>query len=140
MIGVLGVIFGTIGMHTLGSEDEIVDEPIEQAVGEEVKKVEEAVMEDPELAESEEEIVEEQTYTYEDFKGTHVTPEGDSYNSPVESMRSNIMMLGNDIYQSFNCWDFDMAFTILDKTIEGNVLTLDLDSDENEKWGLHSES
>ncbi len=139
-IVVLGVIFGTIGMYALGSEDEIEDEPIEKGVGEEVKEVEETVVEDPELTESEEGIVEEQTYTYEDFKGTYVTFEGEPYNSTVGSMESNIMVLGDDFYHSFNRWDFDMTSTILDKTIEGNVLTLHLDSDENEMWGLHSES
>lgn len=134
---VLGVVFGTIGMYALGSEDKVVDDRVEQEVGEEVKKVEVTGMEDPGLAESEEEIVEEPTYTYEDFKGTYVTFEKDPYNSPVGS---DIMVLGDDFYQSFNRWDFDMTSTILDKTIDGSVLTLDLDSDENEIWGLHSES
>lgn len=55
-------------------------------------------------------------------------------------MEPNIIVLGDDFYQSFNRRDFDMTSTILDKPIEGNVLTLDLDSDENEMWGLHSES
>jgi len=134
---VLVVILGTVVMYNLSNDEEIVDEPIEREKGEEVKKVEETVMEDPEFAESEEEIVEKQTYKYEDFKGTYVIFEGEPYNSPIES---DIMVLGNDFYQTFNRWNFDMNSTILDKTIDGNVLTLNLDSDENQMWGLHSES
>ncbi len=74
------------------------------------------------------------------FKGTYVTFEGEPYDSPILSIGSNVVVLGDDFYQSFNRWDFDMTSTILDKTIEGNMLTLDVDSDENEMWGLHSES
>src|SRR5699024_1623392 len=53
---------------------------------------------------------------------------------------SDIMVLGDDFYQSFNRWDFDMTSTILSKTVEENMLTLNLDSDENEQWGYHSEN
>lgn len=128
----LVVIIGTIGMYIFSSENETVDEPHEQGV-------EETTLEDLELADPKEKGTEEQTYTYEHFKGTYVAFEGEPYNSPVESMGSNIVILGDDFYQSFNRWDFDMTSTILDKTIEGNVLTLDLDSAESEMWGLHSE-
>lgn len=123
----------TIVIYVLGSKDEIVDEPIKQ-------EVEETVVEDPEFGESEEKMVEEQIYTYEDFKGVYVPFEGEPYNSPVNSMGSNIVVLGDDFYRDFNRWDFDMTSTILDKIIEGNVLTLHLDSDESEMWGFHSES
>ena len=136
----LSVMLGATGIYILGSDNEMVDEPIEQRVEEGVEEVEEMIAKDPEVArseESEEEIIEEPTYTYEDFKGTYITFEGDPYNSPVIS---NIEVLGDDSYQSFNRWDFDMTSPILDKTIEGNVLTLDLDSEESKAWGLHSES
>lgn len=128
-------IFGAIVMFTLGSKGETVDDSIEK---EEIKH-EETVMEDPKLAESELEIVEEQAYTYEDFKGIYVIFSGESYNSSIKGM-SDIIVIGDDYYQSFNRWDFDMTSTIKNKTIEGNILTLDLDSDENEMWGLHSDS
>lgn len=136
----LGIIFGAIGTYILGNENEIVDEPIEQGGEDNVEEVEEMVVVDPEVArseEAEEEIIEEPRYTYEDFKGTYVTFEGDPYNS---SVISDIEVLGDDFYQSFNRWDIDMTSPILDKTIEGNVLTLDLDSEESKAWGLHSET
>lgn len=80
------------------------------------------------------------TYTYEDFKGVYVPFEGEPYKSPIGSINPSIIVLEDESYRSFNRWDFDMTSTILDKTIEGNILTLDLDSDESEQWGLHSES
>lgn len=134
VIVVLGLIFGTIGIYTLVSEDEIADEPAEQELE---KKVDETEHSEHEVLV--EESVEEQTYTYDDFKGTYVLFEGEPYNSPIVEM-SDIIVLGDDFYQSFNRWDFDMTSTIRDKTVEENVLTLNLDNDENEQWGFHSES
>ncbi len=136
MLGVLLLIFGTIGIHALVSESEIADERIEQGAEEERAQVEEAGTEDDHA--KPEEIVEEQTYTYEDFKGIYVSFIGEPYNSPIGM--SDIIVLGDDFFQSFNRWDFDMTSTILDKTVEGNVLTLDLDSDKDEQWGFHSQS
>lgn len=86
-----------------------------------------------------EEKVEEPTYTYEDFKEIYVPFTGEPYNSPIESM-GNLKVIGDNFYRSFNRWDYDITSTILDKAIEESVLTLHLDSDENEMWGLHSES
>lgn len=140
---VLGLIFGTIGIYALGSADETSNEPEEQEeqyTTEEIEEVEEMAEEEPEPVEEKEEIVEESTFTYEDFKGTYVTFEGQPYNSSLTSIESNIKVIGDDFYQSFNRWDFDMTSTILDKKVEGNILTLHLDSAESEVWGLHSES
>ena len=83
---------------------------------------------------------EESLYTYEDFKGVYVGFEGEPYRTPINSMSSGIIVLEDNYYQTFNRWDFDMTSTIIGKKIEDNVLTLRLDSDEQEQWGLHSES
>ncbi|WP_062323082.1 hypothetical protein [Halolactibacillus sp. JCM 19043] len=131
VIVILGVLFGAIGIYTLGSKEEAADYPFE--------KGEETVIENPELADSKEENAEEQAYTYEDFKGIYVIFSGEPYKTSIKDM-SDIIVVEDDYYQRFNRWDFDMTSTIKDKKIEGNVLTLDLDSDENEMWGLHSES
>lgn len=99
----------------------------------------EVVEEDAE-EEEEEEDAEESLYTYEDFKGVYVGFEGEPYRTPINSMSSGIIVLEDNYYQTFNRWDFDMTSTIIGKKIEDNVLTLRLDSDEQEQWGLHSES
>src|SRR5699024_10318019 len=88
----------------------------------------------------EEENVKDPIHTYEDFKGTYVTFEGEPYNSPINSNTDYIIILEDNYYQSLNRWDYDMTSTILEKTIEDSVLTLKLDSDEQEEWGFHSES
>lgn len=139
MVVILGVTIGAIGIYILGNEDEIVGERIEQELRGKVE-VEKTGGENQELKESSDKITEEQTYTYEDFKGIYVAFEGEPYNSPVDSMKSNIIVLGTESYQSFNRWDFDMTSIILDKTVKGNILTLDLESSESVNWGLHSES
>ena len=130
------LIFGFIGIYALVSESEIADKRIEQRVEEERNQGEEVGTEDDHV--NLEEIGEEQTYTYEDFKGIYVSFIGEPYNSPIGM--SDIIVLEDDFFQSFNRWDFDMTSTILEKTVEGNILTLDLDSDEDEQWGFHSES
>lgn len=137
VMAALGIVFGIIGVYVFGSEDKNLDESVEQEVGEEANKIDETVGEDSELQKSEDKVVEEQNYTYKDFEGTYVTFEGEPYNSPIGG---DIIVLGTDFYQSINRWDFDMTSTILYKTIDWNVLTLDLDSDKNEIWGSHSES
>lgn len=132
MIVALGVTFGIIEFYTFGS----IDEPKDLEVRGETDK-EETRVKDPEIERSENEIVEDQTYTYEDFKGTYVVFEGEPYNSPIIS---NIIVLGDDDYRTFNRWDYDMTSIIQDKHIDENTLEIDVDSDENEAWGPHSES
>lgn len=139
VIIILGVIFGAIGLSFLGSKDEAADEPIEKA-REDIIRTEETVIEENGNPDSEEEKLEKTSEIYENFEGTYVAFEGEPYNSPVDSLNGDIIVLGNDYYQSFNRWDFDMTSTILDKKIEGNILTLNLDSSENKALGMHSES
>lgn len=74
---------------------------------------------------------------YVDFKGTYVSFEDEPYHSPITS---DILVLSDDDYRTFNRWDYDMTSTILEKNIDGNILTIELDSDENEVWGPHSET
>src|SRR5690625_2423402 len=136
MVVLLAIIM-IIAINKFVGKEDIADEPTGLKTTDVEDKEDETVDKEVETMDKD---VEEQTYTYEDFKGTYVMFEGEPYNSPVESAGSSIIVLGADFYQSFNRWDFDMTSTILDKTIEGNILTLDLDSDENEMWGLHSES
>jgi len=145
IIIILGVILGTIGIHITGSEDEFVDEPIKQSPEEkpEIPDPEEEVAsseENSEVVNTDQEVVEESLYTYEDFKGTYVAFEGNPYNSPVDSISSDIVVLEDNSYQSFNRWDYDMTSIIIDKEIDENVLTLSLDSEKSVQWGLHSES
>src|SRR5699024_9845086 len=130
------LIFGFIGIYALVSESENADKRIEQRVEEERNQGEEVGTEDDHV--NLEEIGEEQTYTYEDFKGIYVSFIGEPYNSPIGM--SDIIVLEDDFFQSFNRWDFDMTSTILEKTVEGNILTLDLDSDEDKQSEFHSES
>ena len=140
IIMILGVILGTIGICLAGSEDGAVEEPIKQSL-EENSEISE--LEEVESSEETSEVVnteEESLYTYVDFKGTYVAFEGEPYNSPIDSMSSDIVVLEDNFYQTFNRWDYDMSSTILEKTIEDNLLTLRLDSDQQEEWGLHSES
>lgn len=85
------------------------------------------------------EEVREESYTYEDFKGTYVLFEGAPYNSPISGM-SDLIVLTEDSYQTFNRWDYDMTSPILSKNIKDDILTINLDSAENEIWGRHSES
>lgn len=109
----------------------IVEEPSDEVVD-----TEDEITENQEIVENNEE---ELAYTYDDFKGTYVKFDGEPYHSPISSV-SNVIVLGDDFYQSFNRWDFDMISFIIDKNIEDNRLTLELDSDEQVKWGLHSET
>ncbi len=131
------VLLGTIVIITINTfigKEDILDEPTGSETAEVESKEDKEVDKEVETTEK---SVEEQTYTYDDFRGTYVMFEGEPYNSPIVS---NILVLGDDFYQTFDRWEFNMTSTILDKTIEGNVLTLDLDSDENEVQGRHSES
>lgn len=74
---------------------------------------------------------------YDDFKGMYVIFEDEPYHSPIIS---DILVLGDDDYRTFNRWDYDMTSTIQDQQIDGNTLTINIDSDENEMWGSHSET
>ncbi|WP_182200073.1 hypothetical protein [Paraliobacillus salinarum] len=131
LILILMAIFFITGC-TSAEDAPTEEETTPQEVSEEETNA--AIVDDPEEMEASEEL----TYTYKDFKGTYVNFEGEPYESPIGM--SHIIVLGDDFFQSFNRWDFDMTSTILDKTVEGNVLTLDLDSDKDEQWGFHSES
>lgn len=142
---IFGVILGTIGIYLGGSEEGLVEEPIKQSPEEnsEISDTEEEVAsseENLEVVNTEEEAVEESLYTYADFKGTYVAFEGEPYNSPVDSMSSHIVVLEDNSYQTLNRWDYDMTSIIIDKEINDNVLTLSLDSEKSEQWGLHSDS
>ena len=138
MIVFFSVIFGAIGIYTIGDEEKSGDDPVEKR---EIKKEVEMKNKDSEHAGLDEKNVKEkaQTYTYEDFKGTYVTFKGEPYKSSIAGM-SDIIVIGDESYHSFNRWDLDMTSTVKDKTISESTLTLDLDSDEDEIWGLHSES
>lgn len=137
LILLFGVLIAAIGIYTLGNKEEVLDDSVKKV---EIKKEKKEVFEDSKNVESKKESTEEQAYTYEDFKGTYVIFEGEPYKSPIRSIDLNIVVLGDDSYRSFNRWDFDMTSTVKNKTIEGKILTLEVDSDENEVWGLHSES
>ncbi len=106
----------TVGIAVLGGEEKI-EEPVATGISEDEKEEEETEVAEPE----EEGTSEESTYTYEDFKGTYALFEGEPYNSPIGL---GIMVIGDDSYRSFNHSDVYMTSTILNKTIEGNVLTL----------------
>lgn len=75
--------------------------------------------------------------SYEDFKGTYVSFKSEPYNSPIIS---DILVFGDEDYRTFNRWDYDMTSTILEENIDENTLTIDVDSEENEVWGAHSET
>lgn len=136
LIVILSVTFGMIGLYIFSNEDEIANESKDLGIREESDNEE---TKDSEIGKSEKENIEKQTHTYEDFKGIYVSFEGEPYNSPIVGI-SELIVLDDDYYRSFNRWDYDMTSTILDKTIEGNVLTIDVNSDESEQYGLHSES
>lgn len=137
LIVVFSVTVGAVGMDVLTNNDEVIDEIVKEDVKKEVnEKVEEvAQIADPQV---EEEQMQEDIYTYDDFKGTYVTFEGEPYKSPIGM--SEIVEIKEDTYRSFDRWELDMTSPIVSKTIDENMLKLDLDSDENEMWGLHSES
>src|SRR5699024_1938960 len=134
VIVIISVTVGAVGMYILINDNEIKDETIK----EEVEKETDEEKEQKELPNVEEEKVKDETFTYDDFKGTYVTFEDEPYNSHIGM--SEIIEIKDDSYRSFDRWELDMTSPILDKKIDGNILTLDLDSDENEMWGLHSES
>lgn len=136
----LVVIFGFIGIYINVNKDEATDEPKNEDSEEVIESEEEDVALEEANVVSEEENIKEPIYTYEDFKGIYVAFEGEPYNSPINSNADHIIILEDNYYQSLNRWDYDMTSTILEKTIEDNILTLKLDSDEQEQWGLHSES
>ena len=131
IIIILGVIIlGAIGIGLVGSEDGVVEQPIKQSLEE---NSEGSDIEEVESSEENSEVVhteEESLYSYADFKGTYVAFEGEPYNSPIDSMSSDIVVLEDNFYQTFNRWDYDMSSTILEKKIEDNLLTLRLDSDQ----------
>lgn len=43
-----------------------------------------------------------------------------------------ILEIEDKSYRSFDRWEIDMTSPIINKTIDDNILTLELDSDENE--------
>lgn len=135
------LLFGAIGTYVLMNkkEDKNLKQPAEKETDQVVEESEESAVENTENLESEKEDIAEPLYTYEDFKGTYVLFEDIPYDSPISGM-SDIIVLREDSYRTFNRWDYDMTSTILSKTIEDYILTIDLDSDENEIWGRHSES
>jgi len=139
LVIILVVIVGTIGIYDTGEKGQTVDESREQEKGKKTNNDDQKTTKDAEPTNSDPEDTPEKI-DYEDFKGTYVEFEGEPYNSPITPIGSNILVLGDNSYQGFNRWDFNMTSTILDKTIEGNTLTLELDSDENEMWGAHSET
>lgn len=89
------------------------------------------VAEDPEQHEDVEDL------QYEDFEGTYVIFQDEPYHSPIIS---DLLVLGEDDFRTFNRWDYDRSSPIVDKKIEGNTLTIEVDSDENDVWGAHSET
>lgn len=134
------VIVGFIGIYINANKDKATDELITEDSEEVIESEEEDVALEEDGVVPEEENVKDPIYTYEDFKGTYVAFEGEPYNSPINSNTDYIIILEDNYYQSLNRWDYDMTSTILEKTIEDSVLTLKLDSDEQEEWGFHSES
>lgn len=137
--GVIIVFCVIIGIYILGSKNKVEIDPNNLGAGKKNNK-EEVKIKKTEIIETEEEIVEEKKYSYENFKGIYVTFEGEPYNSSIKKGMSDLIVLEDDYYRTFNRWDYDMSSTILEKKIEGNILTLELDSAEDEIWGLHSES
>lgn len=136
-------IFGAIGIYTSGGDKNTEDEPIEKIEKETAnKEKEKEVSVKKEESEEEKENIKEQTetYTYEDFKGTYIEFEGEPYKSPIGEGMAHIVVLGDESYQTFNRWDYNLTSPILDKTIVGNLLTLNLDSYEDQVWGRHSKS
>lgn len=142
LIFVLGFAALAFSMNIMSDGVQRIEEPFELNKEVDTTEAENKEVGTAESAKPEkgEEVSEEPIGTYESFKGTYVAFEGEPYNSPIDSLSSNIIVLGDTFYQSFNRWDFDMTSPILDKKIEGNILTLELDSTEDEVWGRHSES
>ncbi len=124
------VVVVSVGIAVLGREENI-EKPVSTGISKTEKEEKETNVADPE----EEGTSEELTYTYEDFKGTYALFEGEPYNSPIGL---DIRVIGDDSYRSFNLWDVGMASSILDKTIEGNILTLHSGS-ETEQFELRYE-
>src|SRR5699024_1640771 len=141
LVIILVVTIGMRGIYNIGEKDQTVDESLDREKEEKTNKNDQDIIKDKEAeaTNSEQEDIPEEP-NYEDFKGTYVEFEGEPYHSPITPISSNIIVLDDDSYQGFNRWDFDMTSTILDKKIEENTLTIELDSDENEMWGLHSET
>ena len=138
LVIILVVTIGVRGIYNIGEKDQTVDESLDQEKEEKTNKNDQDIIKDKEAeaTNSEQEDTPEES-NYEDFKGTYVEFEGEPYNS---SILSDIIVLGDAHYKTFDRWEFNMTSTILDKKIEGNTLTIELDSDENEMWGLHSET
>src|SRR5690625_7869234 len=73
LIVILSITAGAVGMYILTNDDEVTDETIK----------EDEELEETESVDTEEEKAEEESYTYDDFKGIYVTFEGETYNSPI---------------------------------------------------------
>src|SRR5699024_430573 len=80
LIVILSVTFGIIGLYIFSNEEEIANESKDLGIREESDNEE---TKDSEIGKSEKKNIEKQTHTYEDFKGTYVSFEGEPYNSPI---------------------------------------------------------
>lgn len=113
------------------TEKPVKSEPMK--TGEEKEKVKEKNKE-IEATETLKEAVEEPTYTYEDFMGTYVTFEGDPYDSPINYLVS----LEDDFIIDGPMNSGSLLRNIVDKTITGNVLTLDWHENVDNNNGITS--
>lgn len=112
---------------TYAGKKDIADEPAASKIAEIEGEEDETV---DKVVETTEKAVDEQIYTYEDFKGTYAMFEGEPYESPI----SHAITIDDDSVMSHNAISNDGAFeithsatsvAILEQTIEGTVLTLD---------------
>src|SRR5699024_4276197 len=72
----------------------------------------------------------EQTYTYDDFKGTYALFDDE----PYESGASVRYIFEENHYQVDDFWEFGLEVDILNKRIEGNVLTIEYNVEDYEYY------
>lgn len=127
IIFLLIIIIVTINAY-IGKKD-VIDEP---TVSETVKTEDEVNGMDDVEVENMEKDVEERTYTYKDFQGTYALFDGD----PYESGASVRYKLEENQYRVDDFWEFGLKVDILNKNIEGNVLTIEYDVEDYEYYGF----
>lgn len=122
-----------IGIVILGGNEDIAEEPVASETAEVPEKNNEKV---DEQIENTENVKEEATFTYENIQGTYAIFSG----NPYESNINELYIFESDYFRYLNLWDMDLKSIITRDKIEGDILTLNFEGEENELWGVYDES
>lgn len=122
------VLVGAVGVYGLGEKEQTKDETTNQIRQNSVTESDQKATKDSESKSSEQEETDKKI-SYDDFKGTYVTFKDEPYNSPIIT---DILVFEDNDFHVFDRWELDTKYTIIDKNIEGNTLTLNIDSGKYE--------